>query len=372
MFEIEIDKNQLAQVEACTFSELNIKEREHLQEWLANTPSALGEELLVIQKEFDGFKDTRERLDLLALDKEGTLVIIENKLDDTGRDVVWQALKYVAYCSQLKKSDIIQIFQGYLNQQNKSEDASEVICDFMEVGSIDEANINVGTNQRFILVAANFRKEVTSTVIWLNNNGINAQCMKVTPYRIHEKILLDINQIIPMPEAEDYMIGMSSKQVEEKKTRVEMTRSKELRLNFWNRLLEYFRENGFDLYRNVNSTRDHWLNAGSGVSGCYYTLIFSKREARVEFGIARSSQEENKRVFDFLSKRKDEIETRFGEKFDWHRLDDKKMSRICFAKPFDGYDEEQWGAMIMWLFEQMKNLEAAINPIIPEIQKQLQ
>lgn len=32
--------------------------------------------------------DTRECLDLLALDKDGNLVIIENKLDDSGRDVV--------------------------------------------------------------------------------------------------------------------------------------------------------------------------------------------------------------------------------------------------------------------------------------------
>lgn len=40
-------------------------------------PSSLGEELLIIQKEFDGFADTRERLDLLAIDKNGNLVIIE-------------------------------------------------------------------------------------------------------------------------------------------------------------------------------------------------------------------------------------------------------------------------------------------------------
>ena len=69
-------------------------------------PEALGEELLIIQKEFDGFADTRERLDLLALDKDGRLVVIENKLDDSGRDVVWQALKYVAYCSNLTKAQI--------------------------------------------------------------------------------------------------------------------------------------------------------------------------------------------------------------------------------------------------------------------------
>lgn len=39
-----------------------------------------------------GFDDTRERLDLLAIDKVGNLVIIENKLDDSGRDVVRQSL----------------------------------------------------------------------------------------------------------------------------------------------------------------------------------------------------------------------------------------------------------------------------------------
>lgn len=45
--------------------------------------------VLVIQKEFDGFSDTRERSDLLALDKDGDLVVIENKLDDSGNDVTW-------------------------------------------------------------------------------------------------------------------------------------------------------------------------------------------------------------------------------------------------------------------------------------------
>jgi len=59
----------------------------------------LGEELLILQEEFDGWDETRERLDVLALDKNGRLVIIENKLDDSGKDVVWQAQKYAAYCS---------------------------------------------------------------------------------------------------------------------------------------------------------------------------------------------------------------------------------------------------------------------------------
>ncbi len=86
MFEINSDANDISPLEVRSFSELGFTERAHLQEWIAKQPSCLGEELLIIQKEFSGFSDTQERLDLLALDKQGSLVIIENKLDDTGRE----------------------------------------------------------------------------------------------------------------------------------------------------------------------------------------------------------------------------------------------------------------------------------------------
>ena len=115
MYRINKETNSVSKLEQKLFKELKIKEREHLQEWIANNPEMLDEELLIIQKEFDGFNDTHERLDLLALDKEGGLVIIENKLDDTGRNVVWQALKYTSYCSTLTTSQIVKIYQKYID-----------------------------------------------------------------------------------------------------------------------------------------------------------------------------------------------------------------------------------------------------------------
>lgn len=101
MYKINKKNNRVEKIPSSTFKQLGFKERSHLQEWIADHPSLLNEELLIIQKEYDGFFDTNERLDLLALDTEGNLVIIENKLDDTGRDVTWQALKYASYCSTL-------------------------------------------------------------------------------------------------------------------------------------------------------------------------------------------------------------------------------------------------------------------------------
>ncbi|MBB5020821.1 hypothetical protein HNR37_000124 [Desulfurispira natronophila] len=83
MFKIDSTANRINPLEIKRFSDLGFTERKHLQEWLENYPQALthgdGDELLIIQKEFDGFDDTRERLDLLAIDKDGNLVIINQE-----------------------------------------------------------------------------------------------------------------------------------------------------------------------------------------------------------------------------------------------------------------------------------------------------
>src|SRR5215467_12579382 len=96
-FKINTETNSIVPLTVRSFGELGFNERYNLQEWVAKEPSCLGEDLLVIQKEFAGFSDTHERLDLLAIDKDGRLVLIENKLDDSGSDVTWQALKYASY-----------------------------------------------------------------------------------------------------------------------------------------------------------------------------------------------------------------------------------------------------------------------------------
>ncbi len=165
MYRVNKSDNTVVKLEQRLFKELHIRERDHLQEWIAKNPDMFGEELLIIQKEFAGFNDTNERLDLLAIDKNGSLVIIENKLDDTGRDVVWQALKYTSYCSTLTTEQIIPIYQEYLDRCQKGEDATKNLLDFLATNK-EDLFIN-RNDQRIIFVANDYRKEVTSTVLWL-------------------------------------------------------------------------------------------------------------------------------------------------------------------------------------------------------------
>ncbi|GKX50324.1 Uncharacterised protein [Pragia fontium] len=371
MFTVNHQTNRISAVKAKKFSELGFTERKHLQEWLAHQPDALGEELLIIQKEFDGFDDTRERLDLLALDKDGNVVIIENKLDDSGRDMVWQALKYASYCASLTKAQIVEIYQQYLDRYepvtgdvdllNLPQNASRRICEFLDAPDLDELKLNLGNSQRIMLVAANFRKEVTSTALWLLGQGISIACFKITPYSLGEQLLINIDQIIPTPEAKELMIGINAKEAEEKSTEVVLKNRHTVRREYWERALEAFQKSPCQLYNNISPSKDHWLSAGSGLSGCPYNLIFNKSELRVELWISRSVTEENKFLFDKLIQSKQNIEQVFGSELEWMRLDDKKSCRIQFSTKADGFNKETWSQAIAWHLEYMTKLEKALK-----------
>ena len=371
MFTVNHQTNRISPVKTKKFSELGFTERKHLQEWLAHEPSALGEELLIIQKEFDGFDDTRERLDLLALDKDGNLVIIENKLDDSGRDVVWQALKYASYCASLTKAQIVDIYQQYLDRYepvtaevdllNAPASASARICEFLDAPDLDELKLNLGNSQRIMLVAANFRKEVTSTALWLLGQGISIACFKITPYSLGEQLLINIDQIIPTPEAKELMIGINAKEAEEKTTEVVLKNRHTVRREYWERALEAFQKSSSQLYNNISPSKDHWLSAGSGLSGCPYNLIFLQKELRVELWISRGVTEENKYLFDLLSQSKQDIEHTFGAELEWMRLDEKKSCRIQFSTKADGFNKDTWPQAVAWHLEQMTKLEKALK-----------
>lgn len=370
MFRIDHAANRITRLNAVRFADLGFSERGHLQEWLANQPDALGEELLIIQKEFAGFDDTKERLDLLALDKDGALVVIENKLDDSGRDVVWQCLKYASYCSTLSKTSIAEIYQQYLDK-NGGGNAKERICTFLGEEDFDEVSVNTGADQRLIMVAAQFRKEVTSTVLWLLKHDVRVQCFKATPFQLGEHVFLNLEQVIPLPEAQELMIGIAAKEKEEHSTERGQATRHSLRTEFWHSALEALEAAGVTLYSNVSPSKDHWLNAGSGLGGVHYSMIFSRDGVRVEFVFSRRTLEKNKAMFDALFERRAIIEKRFGAELEWRRLDEYKVSIISFAKAFDGYEKANWPAMVEWLIAHIAQLEKAFEPEIPQLRQLL-
>lgn len=371
MYRIDRASNRIQPLKRVSFRELGFRERAHLQEWLAREPQALGEDLLIIQKEFSGFSDTNERLDLLALDKQGSLVIIENKLDDTGRDVTWQAMKYASYCSTLSKDDIRQIFQDYLNYLSPGQSASETISAFLDEVDYDDLVLNKGVSQRIILVAANFRKEVTSTVLWLSNFRLRIQCFRATPYAMGEELFLNIEQIIPTKDTEDFTIGLADKAKDEIEGIENEARRHPIRRQFWTDVIKAMNATASHLYQNISPSKESWIAAASGLRGLSLNFVSTKDYCRAELYIDRGDKSENEAVFDLLLAQKDEIETEFGGPLVWERLDAKRACRIKSEREGNIFERERWPEMIDFMVKAMIKLEIVLKPRLQEVKTKL-
>ena len=189
------------------FARLGFQERRDIQEWVAANPGILDEDLLIIAKEFSGFDRTNERLDLLAVDQDGKLVVIELKRDDSGADMHWQAIKYASYLRHASVEHIVGIFASY--QDVLEGEAANKLEQHLDAEDLNALN----DDQRIMLVSHRFAREVTSAALWLNEQALGDNlitCIQLTPYQDEQtgSLYVQANTIIPVPGAEDYVIGV--------------------------------------------------------------------------------------------------------------------------------------------------------------------
>jgi hypothetical protein len=88
-----------------------LDQEERLEHWIAEDPSILGMSLAVIGRQVP--TEHGGRIDLLAIDDQGSCVIIELKRGRTPRDVIAQLLDYASWVAELEYSDLDQLAQRY-------------------------------------------------------------------------------------------------------------------------------------------------------------------------------------------------------------------------------------------------------------------
>ena len=350
MYLVDIDNKRLSALPTIPFSSEGLKERYDLQEWLAKNPECLctneDEDLLIIQKEFSSFDQTRERLDLLALDQDGNLVIIELKTDDSGRDTTWQAIKYASYCASLTKEQIIGIYADYL--KTNVESAKEKLNQFFN--NFDNLELNRDNSQRIILVAANFRPEVTSSVMWLISSGIKIRCIQIKLFKLRNDILFLAEQIIPTPSIEQYIIKIAAKNSEND---AELAVQKTRRLayqEFWTDFLESCKERNH-FFSNLSPRTDNWISKGTGKSHVGIQIVITEKKSVVQLEITNPEKEFNKKIFDALKEDKKEIEAQLGLPLQWNRNDETKRSLITLNIEYSYLDKGKWPVLFQTLQE---------------------
>lgn len=170
---------------------------------------AIDDTLLVVAEESGDFEGSGRRIDLLCVDRDARMVVVELKRTQEGGHMELQALRYAAMVSAMTFDQLAEIFQRHVTRiaPDHVENARRTLADWLEEAGGEDAVLS--GQVRIVLVAAGFGTEITTTVLWLNEvYNLDITCIRVVPHRFDGRLLLDISQLIPLPEADEFTVKL--------------------------------------------------------------------------------------------------------------------------------------------------------------------
>lgn len=220
-----VDGSTAVAAERWTLTAAGLLERQHLQEWVIAHPEILGEDVLIITFEFDRWitgagSPTWERLDVLALDRSGRLVVAELKRDVAPDAVVVQALNYAAMVSRFNVDLLSEAFAARRGDGTTPAEAQDELRDWAP-GLSDET---LGP-PRVVIVAEDFGPVVRNTAMFLIEQGLELRLVRVQLYRMPNEVLaLTASQLLPVPDTEEFMVRPRSAASTQRATRAAAAR----------------------------------------------------------------------------------------------------------------------------------------------------
>ena len=198
------DKEKFELLEMTSFEEQGLRERSDIQRLLRDEPAVLEKGLFILSEEYSSWEDSSRRIDLLALDGEGRLVVVELKRSDQQSMMDLQAIRYAAMVANMTWDRVVAAHQEYLESRQIDDDAYSRIRVHLNVEG-PETRIST-RSPRIILVSAEFSKELTHSVLWLNDRDLDITCVKLQPYKSGDDLFFERSQVIPPPEAKDFQV----------------------------------------------------------------------------------------------------------------------------------------------------------------------
>ena len=211
-----INKKEINPLQQTSFEQQGLKERQ-VQDMLKNQINLIAPETLVVAEEFADWEDSRRRIDLLGIDKNANLVVIELKRTQDGGHMELQALRYAAMISTLTFNKLVSVHADYLAKNGIQRDAKINLLEFLEWDEPDDEQF--AQEIKIILVSAEFSRELTASVIWLNDFGLDIRCVRIRPFINDGHIILDTQTIVPLPEVADYQVRIREKKQREREAR---------------------------------------------------------------------------------------------------------------------------------------------------------
>ena len=213
--------NVVEESKVCKFADWGLRE-ENIEDFVCdNIEMVFGDEtsyLLVGRQVCD---KEGKRNDLLAIDDEGSLVLIEIKRDADDIAHRQEPLEFQAirYCSSLAMIDtpddlVVRSYAKYIDKYDTEykgdlsshERGRKRLKEFLiQNNCVDEFN----SKQRIILISSDYDKTTLSACAWLIKNGVDITLIKLTPLESSDgKKEIDISVVLPSKKESDYFVNL--------------------------------------------------------------------------------------------------------------------------------------------------------------------
>ncbi len=197
MLRVNRANRELVKLDRRSLPELGLTEPYDLQRMIRNSAdeffAEIDEDLLVIGEEVYPAEFVEDRIDLLAVDQQGSLVVIELKRGSHKLHLL-QALAYAGMVSKWERERVIAERQRFMG--SSKEETEEEIEEFLLQGA---GSLN--DSQRIILIAEDFEYEVLVTAEWLTEAyDLDIRCHRLALSVQDDAEFLTCACVYPPPE----------------------------------------------------------------------------------------------------------------------------------------------------------------------------
>ncbi|WP_369132028.1 DUF5655 domain-containing protein [Modestobacter sp. I12A-02662] len=192
-------------------ADAGLRERQHLQEWVIAHPEVLGPSVKIVSFEFGqwiGYTGEKEkdRLDVLALDADGRLIVVELKRDKAPDTVEMQALKYAALVSRFTRDTLDAVHAQFLSKRTGTPvSVEQAAAELDSWATITEESLRLPS---IVLMASDFPQTVTATVVFLHQQlSLNIKLLAFQAYQTTNDVLITVSQHYPPPGIEEFVLS---------------------------------------------------------------------------------------------------------------------------------------------------------------------
>lgn len=116
----------------------------------------------------------------------------------------------------------------------------------------------------------------------------------------------------------------------------------------------------------------NWYVFPTGISGISYGTSFAQGEkVRVELYLDLKEKEDNKKLFDWLSDKKQQINNEFGESLSWERMDHRIASRVAIYRKGSIENTESLTEIQEWAIQELLKFRKVFSSYLKTYKSQI-